>query len=132
MKNIFKYSALVAGLALLCVSCKNQLVIPPVGSLSSEGYFSTPLHIEEGIRGTYTKIRTPEIVEYPYLSETRSDNLWADPAPNAQRDGTEIGHYRFNESLGGLKTVWAGWYSVIYNANNVLASMENVEFRRYR
>lgn len=128
MKNIFKYTALVAGLALLCVSCKNQLNVPPVGSLSSEGYFSSPLHVEEGIRGAYTKIRAAEIVEYPYLSETRSDNLWADPAPNAQRDATEIGQYRFNESLGGLKTVWAGWYSVIYNANNVLSNMENVEF----
>lgn len=128
MKNIFKYTALVAGLALLCVSCNNQLVLPPVGYLSSEGYFSTPLHIEEGIRGAYTKIRSAEIVEYPYLSETRSDNLWADPAPNAQRDATEIGQYRFNESLGGLKTVWAGWYSVIYNANNVLSNMDNVEF----
>ena len=130
MKSIFKYTALVAGLALLCVSCKNQLNIPPVGSLSSEGYFSTPVHIEEGIRGAYTKIRAAEIVEYPYLSESRSDNVWTDPAPNATRDATEIGHYRFNSSLGALKSVWSGWYNVIYNTNNVLANLDNVEFTK--
>ncbi|MCR4824300.1 MAG: RagB/SusD family nutrient uptake outer membrane protein [Bacteroidales bacterium] len=128
MKSIFKYTAFVAGLALLCVSCNDKLVIPPVGSLSSEGYFSTPSHIEEGIRGAYAKVAGIETDEYSYLSETRSDNIFADPAPNATREATEIGHYRFNESQGQLKNVWAGWYSVIYNANNVLANMENVEF----
>ena len=128
MKSIFKYTALVAGLALLCVSCKDKLVIPPVGSLSSEGYFSTPSHIEEGIRGVYSKVTGIEGNEYIYLSETRSDNVWADPAPNATRDATEIGHYRFNPSLGTLESTWSGWYSVIYNANTVLASLDNVEF----
>ncbi|MCR4860619.1 MAG: RagB/SusD family nutrient uptake outer membrane protein [Bacteroidales bacterium] len=128
MKNIFKYTAFVAGLALLCVSCTDKLTIPPVGSLSSDGYFSTPSHIEEGIRGAYAKLLSIETDEYSYLSETRSDNIFADPAPNATREATEIGHYRFNESQGQLKNVWAGWYSVIYNANNVLANLENVEF----
>ncbi len=128
MKSIFKYTALVAGLALLCVSCDKKLVIPPVGSLSSEGYFSTPNHIEEGIRGVYAKATGLEGNEYIYLSETRSDNVWADPAPNATRDATEIGHYRFNASQGTLGSTWSGWYSVIYNANTVLANLDNIEF----
>ncbi len=130
MKSIFKYTALVAGLALLSVSCNNKLTIPPVGSLSSEGYFSTPNHIEEGIRGVYAKVTGVEANEYIYLSETRSDNVWADPAPNATRDATEIGHYRFNSSLGTLESTWSGWYSVIYNANTVLANLDNVEFTK--
>ena len=130
MKHIFKYTALVAGLALLFVSCDNKLVIPPVGSLSSEGYFSTPTHIEEGIRGVYSKVTGIEGNEYIYLSETRSDNVWDDPAPNATRDATEIGHYRFNASLGTVESVWSGWYSVIYNANTVLANLDNVEFSK--
>ncbi len=130
MKSIFKYTALVAGLALLSVSCNNKLTIPPVGSLSGEGYFSTPNHIEEGIRGVYSKVTGVEANEYIYLSETRSDNVWADPAPNATRDATEIGHYRFNSSLGTLESTWSGWYSVIYNANTVLANLDNVEFTK--
>ena len=129
MKNIFKYAALVAGLALLSVSCNNsKLVIPPVGSLSSEGYFATPAHIEEGIRGAYSQVVGNEGNEYIYLSETRSDNLFPDPAPNATREATEIGHYRFNASMGNVGSVWSGWYSAIYNVNNVLANLENVEF----
>lgn len=128
MKSFFKHTALVAGLALLCVSCNNKLVIPPVGSISSEGYFSTPTHIEEGIRGAYAKVSGIEGNEYIYLSETRSDNVFADPAPNATRDATEIGQYRFNASLGTVASVWSGWYSVIYNVNNVLANLDNVQF----
>ena len=128
MKNIFKYTALVAGRALLSVSCNNKLVIPPVGSLSSEGYFATPAHLEEGIRGAYSRVVGNEGNEYIYLSETRSDNVWADPAPNATREATEIGQYRFNASMGTVESVWSGWYSAIYNVNNVLANLDNVEF----
>ena len=128
MKSIFKYTALVAGLALLCVSCTEKLNTPPVGSLSSDGYFSTASHVEEGIRGAYSKITSVENYAYAYFSELRSDNIWMDPAPNATRDGTEIGHYRFTASLSPVLSLWSGWYSVIYNANNVLENMENVEF----
>ena len=128
MRSIFKYTALVAGLALLFVSCDKKLVIPPVGSLPSAGYFSTPVHIEEGIRGAYNRLLSIETDQYSYLSETRSDNIFADPAPNATREGTEIGQYRFNASQGQLKNVWAGWYNVIFHANTVLADLEEVEF----
>ena len=128
MKSIFKHTALVAGLALLSVSCNDKLAIAPVGSLSSEGYFSTPVHIEEGVRGAYSKINSVENNAYSIFSELRSDNIWMDPAPNATRDPSEVGHYRFTPSLSGLLSLWSGWYSVVYNANNVLESMEDVEF----
>lgn len=128
MKSIFKHTALVAGLAFLCVSCNDKLIIPPVGSLSSDGYFATPAHVEEGVRGTYSKVRDVESSAYVIFSELRSDNFWMDPAPNALREPTEIGHYRFNPSLGNLLSLWSSWYSVIYNANNVLESMDKVEF----
>lgn len=128
MKSIFKYAALVAGLALLCVSCKNKLTIPPVGSLSSEGYFNDPAHVEEGIRGTYSKLRGIENGAYATMSELRSDNVWMDPAPNGTREPSEIGHYRFTPSTGVVGSLWANWYSVIYNANNVLESMDKVTF----
>lgn len=128
MKSIFKHTALVAALALLCVSCDENLNIPPVTSLPSDGYFSTPVHVEEGVRGVYARIRDTEGVTYATLSEIRSDNIWTDPNPNATRSATEIGHYRFNSTLGEVQSAWAGWYNVIYNANNVLANMESVEF----
>lgn len=128
MKSIFKHTALVAGLAFLCVSCNDKLNTPPVGSLSSDGYYSTPAHIEEGVRGTYSKIRNVEVSAYANFSELRSDNIMMDPNPNATRDPAEVGHYRFNSSLSGLLSLWSNWYSVVYNANNVLENLDKVEF----
>ncbi|MBQ1937205.1 MAG: RagB/SusD family nutrient uptake outer membrane protein [Bacteroidales bacterium] len=130
MKSIFKHIALVAGIALLCVSCEDKLNIPPVGSLPSDGYFTTPSHVEEGVRGVYAKLRGAEVNHYATLSEMRSDNIWVDPAPNATREASEIAHYRFGPTLGNVASAWSSWYSVIYNANTVLENIEAVEFSK--
>ncbi len=130
MKSFFKHIALVAGIALLCVSCDDKLNIPPVGALPSDGYFSTPVHVEEGVRGVYARLRNAEVNHYATLSEMRSDNMWVDPAPNATREVSEIAHYRFGPTLGNLSSAWAAWYNVIYNANVVLENMEAVAFSK--
>ena len=128
MKSFFKHIVLVAGISILCASCDDKLNIPPVGSLPSDGYFSTPAHVEEGIRGVYSKLTGVEVNHYATLSEMRSDNIWLDPNPNATRDATELAHYRVGPTFGSFSSAWSGWYSVIYNANSVLANIDAVTF----
>lgn len=128
MKSFFKHIVLVAGISILCASCDDKLNIPPVGSLPSDGYFSTPAHVEEGIRGVYSKLTGVEVNHYATLSEMRSDNIWVDPNPNATRDASELAHYRVGPTFGSFSSAWSGWYSVIYNANSVLASIDAVTF----
>lgn len=130
MKSFFKHIVLVAGISFLCASCNDKLTIPPVGSLPADGYFTTPTHVEEGIRGVYSKLGGVEVNHYATLSEMRSDNIWVDPNPNATRDASELAHYRVGPTFGVFSSAWSGWYSVIYNANNVLANIESVEFSK--
>ena len=127
MKSI-KNIILVAGAAMLCWSCTEYLTTPPVGSLSPEGFYSTPSHAEEGVLGVYSKLRNMEANQYSILSEDRSDNVWVDPAPNGIRSCSEVSFLRFDSTLSEAKSVWSGWYSLIFNANTVLENLEDVEF----
>ena len=129
LKNI-KYVLIAAVAAFAVVSCQDYLNEPPVGSLSPDGFYTTPAHIESGVLGVYTKLTTYNIENLQYLlfSEDRSDNIWADPDPNGVRACSETAFLRIGSSLDELGTLWAGWYSLIYNANTVLANLDAVEF----
>ena len=126
-KNI-KHILMIVGAALLAFSCKDYLNEPPVGSLSPDGFYTTPAHIESGVLGVYAKLRNIENPQYLLFSEDRSDNIWADPDPNGVRSCSEVAFLRINSSLGELGSLWANWYSLIYNANTVLANIDAVEF----
>ena len=50
LKNI-KYVLIAATVAFAAVSCQDYLSTPPVGSLSPDGFYNTPAHIESGVLG---------------------------------------------------------------------------------
>lgn len=127
LKNIAKIFV-VAGLAALSVSCQEFLTTPPVGSLSPDGYYSTPAKAEEGIRGVYALLRNIEADQYLTCSEDRSDIMWVDPVANGIRSCSEIAFFRINNTFGEAQNLWANWYRIIYNANSVLSSVETIEF----
>ena len=127
LKN-FKTIILAAGALLLAVSCnKNYLSTPPVGSLSPEGFYTSPAHLESGVLGVYSKLQGVENYQYLTFSEDRSDNVWVDSDPNGIRTCSESSFYRINDATGELSSLWAGWYALIYNANTVLANIDAVE-----
>ena len=127
LKNI-KHIVMIACAALLAFSCQDYLNQPPVGSLSPDGFYTTPAHLESGVLGVYAKLPAIENPQYLLFSEDRSDNIWADPDPNGVRSCSEVAFLRINGSLSELGSLWAGWYSLIYNANTVLANIDAVEF----
>ena len=60
LKN-FKTIILAAGALLLAVSCnKNYLSTPPVGSLSPEGFYTTPAHLETVVLCVYSELHGVE------------------------------------------------------------------------
>ena len=128
-KNI-KYILIAAVAAFAVVSCQDYLNEPPVGSLSPDGFYNTPAHIESGVLGVYAKLATYNIenLHYLHFSEDRSDNIWADPDPNGIRLCSESAFLRISTSTAELGSLWSGWYSLIYNANTILANIDNVEF----
>lgn len=126
-KNI-KYVLIAAVAALTAVSCQDYLSTPPVGSLSPDGFYNTPAHIESGVLGVYSNLQGVEQNQYMLFSEDRSDNVWVDSDPNGIRTPSEVCFYRITSSTSELGALWAGWYSLIYNANTVLANIDAVEF----
>ena len=127
LKN-FKTIILAAGALLLAVSCnKNYLSTPPVGSLSPEGFYTTPAHLESGVLGVYSKLQGVENYQYLTFSEDRSDNVWVDSDPDGIRTCSESSFSRINDATAELSALWAGWNSLIYNANTVLENIDAVE-----
>lgn len=127
MLKTVKHIVLAAGVIMLAASCgKNYLVTPPVGSLSTDGFYTTPAHLESGVLGVYAKLQGIENGQYLTFSEDRSDNVWVDSDPNGIRTCSESSFYRITDATGEIGSLWAGWYSLIYNANTVLASLEQI------
>ena len=129
LKN-FKTIILAAGALLLAASCEKNpfdLSTPPVGSLSPEGFYTTPAHLESGVLGVYSKLQGVENYQYLTFSEDRSDNVWVDSDPNGIRTCSESSFYRINDATAELSALWAGWNSLIYNANTVLENIDAVE-----
>ena len=119
LKNI-KYALLIAGAVFCTASCQSFLVTPPVGSLSPDGFYDSPAHVENGLLGVYSFLRDIETNDILLLSEDRSDNMWVDPVANGIRSCSEVSNFRFDESLGDLNDLWASLYAMINNANSVL------------
>ena len=126
-KNI-KSILIAAAAALLCCSCSDFLTTPPVDSLSSDGFYSTPGQIEQGIYGVYSDLRYVTEYEYLYLSENRSDNVWSNPVTNGLRENIEVALFRAATDNWIFNSTWNTWYALIFNANTVLSKIESVEF----
>ena len=127
LKNI-KHILLIAGAALCAASCQGFLTTPPVGSLSPDGFYDSPAHMEQGVLGVYSFLRDIELNQYLLLSEERSDNMWVDPLANGIRSCSEVSNFRFTSGLSDLNSLWASWYALINNANSVLENSAETQF----
>ncbi len=127
LKNI-KYILLTLGAIAAVSSCKNFLVTPPVGSLSPDGFYDSPAHVEQGVLGVYSFLRDVELNNYLLLSEERSDNMWVDPLANGIRSCSEVSNFRFTSDMDDLNSLWASWYALINNANSVLQNSAETPF----
>ena len=126
LKNI-KHTLLIAA-ALCAASCQSFLTTPPVGSLSPDGFYDSPAHVEQGVLGVYSFLRDIELNQYLLLSEERSDNMWVDPVANGIRSCSEVSNFRFDSSMSDLNSLWASWYALINNANSVLENSAETPF----
>ena len=127
LKNI-KYVLLTLGVIAAVSSCKDFLVTPPVGSLSPDGFYDSPAHVEQGVLGVYSLLRDIELNNYLLLSEERSDNMWVDPLANGIRSCSEVSNFRFTSDMDDLNSLWSSWYSLINNANSVLENSAETPF----
>ena len=128
MLKKIKYVLLTLGAIAAVSSCKDFLVTPPVGSLSPDGFYDSPAHVEQGVLGVYSFLRDIELNQYLLLSEERSDNMWVDPLANGIRSCSEVSNFRFTSDMDDLNSLWASWYALINNANSVLQNSAETPF----
>lgn len=114
-------------LASLC-ACDDYLDESPKDLLGTDKFYTTAAQSEQGILGVYADLRMVTDYEYLELSELRSDNMWAQPQPNGQRDWSDIKHYRGTSALDTYENTWNTWYKVIYDANVALSKIPNVTY----
>lgn len=127
LKNI-KHILIAVIAVSAAVSCQDYLNTPPVGSLSPDGFYNSPAHVESGVLGVYSKLQGVEDNQYILCSEDRSDNVWVNSNPDGTRVCSEMSFLRVSSATAEFGSLWAGWYSLIYNANTVLANIDAVEF----
>lgn len=127
LKHI-KYILIAVVAIFAAVSCQDYLNTPPVGSLSPDGFYNSPAHVESGVLGVYSKLQGIEDNQYILCSEDRSDNVWVNSNPDGTRVCSEVSFMRVSSATAEFGALWAGWYSLIYNANTVLANIDAVEF----
>ena len=128
MTKYIKYVMIAAVAAFAAVSCQDYLSTPPVGSLSPDGFYNSPAHLESGVLGVYARLQNIEQNQYLICSEDRSDNVWVNSNPDGTRISSEISFLRVSYGTAEFGSLWAGWYALIYNANTVLANIDAVEF----
>ncbi|MGD9929386.1 MAG: RagB/SusD family nutrient uptake outer membrane protein [Mangrovibacterium sp.] len=130
MKLIFRYKHIVVAFFSLfaTVACDDFLDTAPANLLSSDGFYQTPAQSEQGLMGVYADLRDLAEDEFLLLSECRSDNVWANPTPNALREFSEISSFRAGYDLPVINNAWNIWYKVIYDANVALVKIPDCDF----
>ena len=70
-----KYITLIL-LAVLVVSCSDELDQTPISEQGSNNFYRNTADFEAAVNGIYSTLQSYPIYQF-YLSETRSDNLYA-------------------------------------------------------
>lgn len=131
MKTIMNKSLVLLGVGALmlgAVSCDDFLNTPPVDKQTGESFYRNAMESEQAVIGVYSGLRDMANDEYLYLSEMRSDNMWAEPEVNGVRPYSEISNFRSIYTLAEVNDVWVKWYDLIYNANKALALIPEADF----
>ena len=127
MKKIFFIFPIIL-IVITGQSCNDFLDTPPADLLNSDGFYQTPAQCEQGIIGIYAALRNLSNLEYLYLSECRSDNMWVQPVTDGYREYSEIGTFRAGNDITTINDAWNTWYNVIYNANVALTKIAACDF----
>lgn len=110
-------------LALFLTGC-SKLDLIPISSKSTEGFYKTEAHINQGIVGIYTGLRSAWVsAQSSYmLTEARSDNAFQGQAYN---DGP-ISRFEETAELPILYTAWSQYFSYIHRTNTLLEALPAV------
>ena len=136
--QLTKYSALLAFL-MVGQSCNNILDITPIENNISDSFYSNELEINQATIGIYARLgrngtNTDFATDYFLLaSEDRSDIRYIGGGEtSAQNDQLDLRKNLTTPFSGIVENIFSRLYSLIKEANNLLAHTQEGEYMRYR
>ncbi len=127
-----KYLLIICSAIIFC-SCDDYLTLSDPNNITEESFYSTEAQMGQAITSTYAAMINfgttsgMDVTNYLLLSEIRSDNY--EPVnQNGESDYYIIGRFMETTSTSVLESVWANLYEMIYYANKVVNSIDNVSF----
>lgn len=127
MKNLLKYTIAGVSLFILASSCKKQLDLKPISSISDATYWQTPDQFDAFVSGVHSRFRS-HVPSLQALGEMRSDIFGTEPGSAGTFSG---------EATQGVERMWqqtltldapgvsnfGGFYSNIVQLNLLISKL---------
>lgn len=125
--KILLYVALISGFTS---SCKKDLILQPISSISAASFWKTENDAQAGATAMYVPLRAQagnQSLQYNtyFLGEARSEIMTFGVAGST---GYDL-YYQNNLSATSAGPSWTGYYSIINAANLVLKYVPNIPFQ---
>lgn len=110
----------IVALAVVAMSCEEQLDIPPVDQLDAGSVFETVDDLEVGMNGVYALFDPEDII--------RHSSVFGDDTKVGADNGGQLVtlHNWIVDPGSNSQGIWANHYATINLANNLLAAAENI------
>lgn len=139
MKNQLKKYSILLFIIGISHSCKDILDVKPIENNVSNSFYSSELEIKQAVTGIYARLgkngtNTDFATDYFLLaSEDRSDIRYLGGGEtSAQNDQLDLRKYLITPFSGTVVNIFSRLYSLIKEANNLLAHTAENEYLRYR
>jgi len=126
-------------LVVIFASCdKNAIDIAPIENNTAGAFYANEIEVKQAIIGVYARLgrngtNTDFATDYFWLiSENRSDLLYLGGETSAQNNQLELRKYLVSGTNSTVSGVFSRLYSMIKDANSLLAHTKEDEYMRYR
>lgn len=120
-----KYIGLAAGVLISLASC--NINYDPVSYISEQNYYETDAQINTGVLSAYSALHDVMYYEWAF-AELRADNTrWDKNTSSDLGDFEKVDQGTLTTDITYISTYWENSYAAIYNCNQVLEYIDNVE-----
>lgn len=138
MKKIYTLGLSALALISALTSCTKNIDITPVENNFSTTFYSNEIEVKQATMGIYARLarngtNTDLATDYFWLaSENRSDLLYIAGETSAQNDQLDFRKFLITANSGTVSSIYARFYQLIKDANNLLYFTKEGEYMRYR
>ncbi|MFT4204028.1 MAG: RagB/SusD family nutrient uptake outer membrane protein [Chitinophagaceae bacterium] len=126
MKHI-KYITYGMCAMIVSSSCNKYLDTTSISNITVENFYTSTNDISQALTGVYNSLLSLPDENYYYLSELRTSNYYISSV-SAARDYYTLSRFQQTADLSTAETSWSDLYTMIYRANKILESIDNVTY----